>query len=63
MRYYGGKDYPWLCSECQHAVDDALQLFVDGLMPDTDDEEAPCMYAYDAGWLHSSKNQKCDEGE
>ena len=42
-----GKDYPHLCEVCRAAIDDMAMLYgEDG--PDTDDEEAACMAAYDA---------------
>lgn len=57
MNYFIGKDYPWLCPECQGAVDTCLELVLEG--PDTDDEEAPCTLAHDLGLLHSSRGEVC----
>jgi hypothetical protein len=45
MEFLTGKDYPHLCPACQIAVDNCLDLVMFG--SDTDDPEAPCMYAYD----------------
>lgn len=59
-RFLSGKDYPYLCTKCQLAVDNAFELFVLGLMPDTDDPEAPMMYAWDHGWLHRD-DYACDK--
>lgn len=42
-------DYPDLCDQCQATVKAIAQLFREGVMPDTDDEEAPIMYVYDHG--------------
>jgi hypothetical protein len=47
MKYYSGKDYPYLCVDCQRAIDEIATLYNEGEMPDTDDPEAPCMYVYD----------------
>lgn len=49
MNFLTGKDYPHLCPACRRAIDDIAALFQEGEMPDTDDEEAPCMYVYDHG--------------
>ena len=53
MQFLVGKDYPELCATCRGAIDSAAMLLEEG--PDTDDEEAPCMLAYDMGWLCSSQ--------
>ena len=50
MKFLTGKDYPWLCSQCQARIDEAIQivrlLVKEG--PDQDwDEESPCDYVYD----------------
>jgi len=47
MEFLTGKDYPHLCDHCRAAIDDIAAVYKDGLMEDTDDEEAPCMYVYD----------------
>jgi hypothetical protein len=47
VRFLTGKDYPHLCPKCQAAIDDVARLYKEGLMEDTDDEEAPCLYVYD----------------
>lgn len=44
-KFLTGKDYPWLCSQCQQQIDLVVGLMDD--LPDTDDEEGPCMYVYD----------------
>ena len=48
-----GKNYTWLCSKCQKAIDNAHALIVEGFANDqyADDNEGPCMLAYDNGWL------------
>ncbi len=40
-----GKDYDYLCSRCRTAVDDMVELILEG--PDSDDPEAPLMAAGD----------------
>jgi len=45
-----GKDYPHVCQACKDAVDRAAD-FLKNFGPDTDDPEAPMMYAADHGWL------------
>lgn len=40
-----GKDYPHLCTECRAAIDSVVDLVREG--PDTDDDEAACMFVYD----------------
>jgi hypothetical protein len=49
MKYLTGKDYAWLCDNCQKAIDLAYTMIVDGLVNDqyADDNEGPCMLAYD----------------
>jgi hypothetical protein len=47
MKMLKGKDYPWLCKVCQHAIDDAAALYAEDFMADTDDPEAACNYVYD----------------
>ena len=51
MKYLTGKDYTWLCDNCQKAIDLAYTLIVDGLVSDqyADDNEGPCNLAYDRG--------------
>ena len=51
MKYLTGKDYTWLCDDCQKAIDLAHMLIVDGLVSDqyADDNEGPSMLAYDRG--------------
>lgn len=46
-KFYGGDDYPWMCDFCRAAIEGVKQLFVEDMMPDTDDPEAPAMYVYD----------------
>jgi hypothetical protein len=53
MKYLTGKDYTWLCENCQKAIDDAHSLIIDGLVGEeyVVDNEGPCMLAYDKKWL------------
>lgn len=44
-KFLVGKDYPWLCSQCQQQIDTIAGMIKD--LPDTDDNEAPCMYVCD----------------
>tara|TARA_A100001201_G_scaffold31034_1_gene33560 strand:+ start:316 stop:564 length:249 start_codon:yes stop_codon:yes gene_type:complete len=54
MKYLTGKDYPHLCDNCQKAIDSAHDLIVDGFVSEqyVDDDEGPCMLAYDRKWLN-----------
>ena len=45
MDFLTGKDYPHLCDVCKSAIDSCLDLILFG--SDTDDVEAPIMYAGD----------------
>lgn len=45
-----GEDYPHVCQTCRDAVDRAAD-FLKNFGPDTDDSEAPMVYASDHGWL------------
>ncbi len=47
VKFLTGKDYPHLCPKCRAAIDAMALLYRDGLMEDTDDDEAPCMAVYD----------------
>ena len=60
VEYLTGKDYGWLCSKCQSAIDDAHTVIVDGFASEqyVDDNEVPCMLAYDKGWLRGCE---CEE--
>ena len=51
MKYLTGKDYTWLCDNCQKVIDQAHMLIVDGFTNDiyVDDNEGPSMLAYDKG--------------
>ena len=51
MKYLTGKDYTWLCDNCQTVIDQAHMLIVDGFTNDiyVDDNEGPSMLAYDKG--------------
>jgi len=40
-----GKDYPHLCTACRAQIDLAWELVAEG--PDTDDDEAACLFIYD----------------
>ena len=54
MKYLTGKDYPHLCDNCQKAIDNAHDLIVDGFASEqyVDDDEGPCMLAYDRKWFN-----------
>ena len=54
MEYLTGKDYPHLCDNCQTAIDYAHMLIVDGFASEqyVDDDEGPCMLAYDKRWFN-----------
>jgi hypothetical protein len=62
-----GKDYPWVCPECQAVVDQVAQIYEEGHMEDTDDDEAPMMYAGDhsllCGGRHCAKHDARRRGE
>ena len=47
--FCGGEDYPWLCKECRATIESIAILYREGVMEDTDNEEAPCDKAYDEG--------------
>tara|TARA_R100000734_G_scaffold5213_2_gene4541 strand:+ start:243 stop:545 length:303 start_codon:yes stop_codon:yes gene_type:complete len=49
--YLTGKDYDWLCSKCQMVIDQAYDLITSGFASEqyVDDNEGPCMLAYDQG--------------
>ena len=61
MKYLTGDNYPDFCESCKRAIDTAHQIIVDGLVNDkySDDNEGPCMLAYDRGWL--SDDSRCCE--
>ena len=61
MGFLTGKDYPHLCSLCQTAIDNCLDLAYFG--SDTDDIEAPCNLAYDHSMFcgGSECNNRTDE--
>lgn len=56
-----GKDYPWLCKECQNMVDSIAMLYGEGDMEDTDDDEAACNYVYDHRLFCGGHTCKNDE--
>ncbi|KKK66180.1 hypothetical protein LCGC14_2966660 [marine sediment metagenome] len=58
MEFLTGKDYPHLCKGCQSIVDQTVEAVLIG--PDTDDNEAPLMLAYDLGLLCGGHNCICD---
>jgi len=58
MKYLTGKDYDHLCSRCQAAIDACLPIVIEG--PDTDDIEAPFMFAADHGMLCGGSTCKGD---
>lgn len=45
VKFLTGKDYPNLCSSCQKVITDAAQLLTE-TEPETENTEAPIMYAY-----------------
>ena len=47
--YLTGKDYDWLCSKCQIAIDQAYDLITMGMVSEqyVVDNEGPCNLAYD----------------
>ncbi len=52
MKFLTGKDYPWLCAQCQARIDEAVPIVMLLIQegPDRDwDEEAPCEHVYDQG--------------
>lgn len=59
MEYLTGTDYSGMCSICQTAIDDAYELIINGFANEeyADDNEGPCMLAYDRGWL--SDERRC----
>ena len=61
MKYDTGKDYPWLCSECQTVITQLASEIEN--MDDIyiADEEGPCNAAYDYGLFcggHTCKGSK-----
>ena len=54
MKFLTGKDYPWLCEKCKDAVDTSAIYLREG-GADTDDPEAPLMFAADHNWLCSGR--------
>jgi hypothetical protein len=58
MEFYTGKDYPHLCSKCQQTIDDCVALVHIGA--DTDDNEAPIMFAYDHKLMCGGHECECD---
>lgn len=61
MKFNTGKDYSHVCHTCRRAIDDMAELLRDGLMADTDDEEAPCNEVYDRG-LYCGGHECVNEG-
>mgnify|MGYP001560330324 CR=1 FL=1 len=57
MKFLTGKDYPWLCESCQAQVDLAATVLEEG--EDTNDEEAPCNWAYDNALFCSQTGKDC----
>ncbi len=60
MEFLTGKDYPWVCEKCRAAIDAAALLF-EGDQEDTDDNEAPLMYAGDHGMLCGDGDSKGEQ--
>ena len=53
VKYLTGVDYTWLCNGCKKSIDMAHDLIISGLVGGQyiDDNEGPCMLAYDKGLL------------
>ena len=51
MDFLDPQTYTDLCPKCRGTLERITGLFTEGLMPDTDDPEAPMMYLYDHGML------------
>lgn len=49
MKYIGGESYQHLCPICRQSIDNCVTIVEEG--PDTDDPEAPMMYASDHNML------------
>jgi hypothetical protein len=47
MKFERPESYIWLCEACRGMLAKVTELFESGEMPDTDDNEAPCMYMGD----------------
>ena len=58
MQFYTGKDYPHLCNGCKAMVDQCVDLVQMGA--DTDDNEAPIMFAYDHALMCGGRECECD---
>mgnify|MGYP003152029269 CR=1 FL=1 len=58
IRFYTGKDYPDLCNKCRTTIDKCVDLVHMGA--DTDDKEAPAMYAYDNKLFCGGHDCECD---
>ena len=58
MKFYAGNDYPHLCNGCKAMVDQCVDMVQMGA--DTDDEEAPIMFAYDHKLMCGGYECECD---
>ena len=58
MKFYTGKDYPHMCEKCRSMIDQCVELVTMG--PDTDDNEAPLMFAADHKLLCGGGTCECD---
>ena len=58
MKFYTGKDYPHLCDGCKATIDQCVDLVQEG--EDTDDNEAPLMFAYDHKLMCGGHQCECD---
>ena len=56
--FYMGKDYPHLCDGCKATIDQCVELVQTGA--DTDDNEAPLMFAYDHKLMCGGHECECD---
>lgn len=45
--FFTGFDYPRLCDSCKMTLNEIADMYESGMMPDTDDPEAPNMHMYD----------------
>ena len=57
-QFYTGKDYPYLCNGCKATVDQCVELIQMG--EDTDDNEAPLMFAGDHRLMCGGHACECD---
>ena len=58
-----GEDYPHLCEKCRQTISSIAEMFIEGLMPDTDDNEAPIMYVYDHRMYCGGSSCRVEDGD